>query len=48
MITPNSLNPALGPLLPLALKGPPFKHLGHFDEAKDELTFYDAGLTAAP
>ena len=44
----GTFNPALGPMLPLASKGPPFTCLGHFNEAKDELKFYYAGPNAAP
>ena len=41
-------NPALGPMLPIGPKGPPFTCLGHFDEAKNKLNFYYAGADAAP
>ena len=41
-------NPALGPMLPLGPKGPPFTCLAHFDEARDKLNFYYAGANAAP
>lgn len=44
----GSFNPALGPMLPLAAKGPPFTCLGHYDEAADALQFYYAGPNAAP
>ena len=44
----GTFNPALGPMLPLASKGPPFTCLGHFNEAKDELKFYYAGPNSAP
>ena len=44
----GTFNPTLGPMLPLASKGPPFTCLGHFDEAKDELKFFYAGPNAAP
>ncbi len=41
-------NPALGPMLPLGPKGPPFTCLAHFDEAHDQLNFFYAGANAAP
>ena len=44
----GTFNPALGPMLPLAAKGPPFTCLGHFDEARDSLKFFYAGPNAAP
>ncbi len=36
----GTFNPTLGPMLPLASKGPPFTCLGHFDEAKDNPNFF--------
>jgi carotenoid cleavage dioxygenase len=44
----GTFNPALGPMLPLAAKGPPFTCLGHYDEAHDALEFFYAGPDAAP
>ena len=41
-------HPALGPMLPLGPKGPPFTCLGHYDESADRLNFYYAGPDAAP
>ncbi len=41
-------NPALGPMLPLGPKGPPFTCLGHYDEASDKLDFFYAGPDSAP
>jgi carotenoid cleavage dioxygenase-like enzyme len=44
----GTFNPTLGPMLPLASKGPPFTCLGHYDEEKDTLKFFYAGPNAAP
>ena len=44
----GTFNPTLGPMLPLAAKGPPFTCLGHYDEAADALQFFYAGPNAAP
>ncbi len=41
-------NPALGPMLPLGPKGPPFTCLSHYDEAADQLRYYYAGPDSAP
>lgn len=41
-------NPALGPMLPMGPKGPPFTCLGHWDAESDELDYYYAGPDAAP
>lgn len=44
----GTFNPTLGPMLPLASKGPPFTCLGHFDEAQNKLSFFYAGPNSAP
>jgi carotenoid cleavage dioxygenase-like enzyme len=44
----GTFNPALGPMLPLGPKGPPFNCLGHYDEAEDRLRFFYAGEQSAP
>ena len=41
-------NTALGPMLPLGPKGPPFTCIGHYDEALDQLDFFYAGPDSAP
>jgi carotenoid cleavage dioxygenase len=44
----GTFNPALGPMLPLGPKGPPFNCLGHYDEASEQLNFFYVGPDAAP
>lgn len=44
----GTFNPTLGPMLPLAAKGPPFTCLGHYDEARDALKYFYAGPDSAP
>jgi carotenoid cleavage dioxygenase len=44
----GTFNPALGPMLPLGPKGPPFTCLGHFDEGLGALKFFYAGPDSAP
>ncbi len=41
-------NPALGPMLPLGPKGPPFTCIGHWDAEADALDFFYAGPDSAP
>ncbi|MES2945354.1 MAG: carotenoid oxygenase family protein [Pseudomonadota bacterium] len=41
-------NTALGPMLPMGPKGPPFTCLGHFDEMQNKLSFFYAGPDSAP
>ena len=44
----GTANPALGPMLPMGPKGPPFTCIGHWDADRDALDFWYAGPDSAP
>ena len=44
----GTTNTALGPMLPMGYKGPPFNCLGHYDEGSDKLDFFYAGADSSP